>query len=129
MLEKRFDKLEDKFDKLDDKVDTLKEDFIELKSDVKYYITRVDKHVSGDDKIITEIQPTLEMFNRFVKEDLPEIKKVLESQEKKKIILEYKKIEESKSLKEKMTWKVNISILGAILSIIYTIYRLGWIKL
>jgi methionine synthase II (cobalamin-independent) len=67
---------ETRFTRLEKRVDEIKDDLSEVKADVKItthtiddlktsfrdYTETVKKHVNGDEKIITEIQPIIEQF-------------------------------------------------------------------
>ena len=50
---------EERFQRIEDKVDNLREDVIEIKVDMKHHIEKVEEHITGDKKIINEIQPLL----------------------------------------------------------------------
>lgn len=112
-IEKQFDKLEARVERLDDKVDAIKVDVAELRSEVKIYTQEVKKHVSGDDKIVTEIMPTLMMFQEFCKNDLPQIKEIL---------LERKvnQINEANSIKTTSKVQQKVVIIGGILAAVST---------
>lgn len=107
---KQFEKLEFRVEKLDDKVDQIKEDIIELRGDVKMYANEVKKHVAGDEKIITEVLPTIRSINTI----LPELQKlVLESHAK--------KISEKEQMTKKKKLKVNLAIVGSVVGTIIAI--------
>lgn len=107
VTEKHFEKLEKKVEKVEDKVDSLKEDVIELSSNISHHIQMIKSHVDSDNKIITEILPTLRELNVL----LPDLRN---------IVLEKKsdEIQDLKSTKVKNSWKLNLSIGTAIIALL-----------
>lgn len=118
---KNLDRLEARVEKLDDKVDQVKDDLSELRLDVRAYAIEVKKHVEGDEKIISEIVPFIHSFNHFINNDLPNIKQLVINEEARKVL-------EKQSFVKKSNWKLNLSILTGILSIVYTLYKMDIIK-
>lgn len=76
-FQQQIDKLENRFERLDDKVDNVKIEVVELRSDIKRYTDEVVRHVGGDEKIVSEIMPTLLVFKQFVETDLKDIKEII----------------------------------------------------
>ena len=105
--EKHFDKLEKKVEKLEDKVDSLKEDVIELSTNVSHYAQQVKLHVDSDNKIITEILPTLKELNLI----LPDLRAIVAEKRS-------DELQELKSTKTKNSFKLNLSIVGALIGIV-----------
>lgn len=118
---KNFDRLEQRVEKIDDKVDQVKLDLTELRGDVKAYANEVKKHVEGDEKIISEIVPFIHSFNHFINNDLPNIKQLVLNEEARKIA-------QKESLIKKTNWKMNLSLVSAVIGIFYTLYKMDIIK-
>lgn len=76
-FQQQIDKLENRFERLDDKVDNVKIEVVELRSDIKRYTDEIIRHVGGDEKIVSEIMPTLLVFKQFVETDLKDIKEII----------------------------------------------------
>jgi wobble nucleotide-excising tRNase len=57
--EVRFQRMEDKIDSVKEEISEVKVEVTEIKADIKYHIDRVEDHITGDKKIINEIQPIL----------------------------------------------------------------------
>lgn len=114
-FQQQIDKLENRFERLDDKVDNVKLEVVELRSDIKRYTEEVTRHVGGDEKIVTEIMPTLLLFKHFVETDLKDIKEIV-LKEKASLINE----EENKKKKESFinTTKVAASIAAFVATVI-----------
>lgn len=104
---KQFDKLEDKVEKLDDKVDDLKEDISVLRSDVRIYARDVRAHVAGDQKIISEILPTIESINVI----LPELKAIV-------MEANARRINQQIEAERKKKLKSDLTIMGTVVTII-----------
>lgn len=117
----RFSKLEDRVEKLDDKIDIIKDDVSELKSDVKLFTLQVDRHVAGDNKIITEIMPIMAQMKLFFAEDMPVLKQII-------LEKQAEHLNEKKSVVKLNNWKLKVTILASILGALYTLTQLGWIK-
>lgn len=109
-MEKQFQKLELRVEKLDDKVDKLKEDIFELRSDVKMYANDVNKHVAGDEKIVTEILPTIHSLNMI----LPDLQQIL-------LENKAKKIQEEQNMNKKKKLQVTVAILGTVIGVVFTV--------
>ena len=56
----RFDKLDKKVEEIDTKVDTLTVNGVRMETKFEYLTESIKKHVEGDEKIITEIQPLMQ---------------------------------------------------------------------
>lgn len=125
MDEKRLSRIEDKVEKLEDrlndKIDEVKSDIADLKSDVRLYAIEVQKHVEGDEKIISEIIPFIHSFNDFLNKDMPAIRNLIIKEEVRKEM-------EVQVVKKKSNWKLNLSLIGGVLSVIYTLYKMELIK-
>jgi len=109
--QKQFDKIEMRVEKLDDKVDKLKEDIIELRGEVRVYAYEVNKHVAGDNKIITEILPVIHDIKRL----LPELHLLAQKEQARQLVEK-----ESEAYKKKV--KTNLSIIGGLLAACATIF-------
>lgn len=118
--QKQIDKLEDRFERLDDKVDNVKLEVVELRGDIKRYTFEIIKHVDGDEKIVTEIMPTLLVFKHFIENDLQDIKHIILKEKA-------KEINEKETVKSKELFKMsatNVSIVvTTIIAIIGAIYK------
>lgn len=121
MDEKRLSRIENKVEKLEDrlndKIEEVKSDIADLKSDVRLYAIEVQKHVEGDEKIISEIIPFIHSFNNFLNNDMPAIKDIIIKEEAKKVM-------EKETIKKKTNWKLNLSLISGAIGIIYTIYKM-----
>lgn len=120
VFQKQIDKLDDRFERLDDKVDNVKIEVVELRGDIKRYTSEIIKHVSGDEKIVTEIMPTLLVFKHFVENDLQDIKHIILKEKA-------KELNEKETVKSKELFKMsatNVSIVvGIVISIVGAIYK------
>lgn len=121
----RFDRIEDRVEKMDDKIDHIKDELYGLKSDFKIFSHKIERHVAGDEKIITEIQPTLNDFRDFIRNDLPIIKELA----KKELV----KNEIDKMTTKKLhNWKLILGVVAAATSIVggvvYKLFQIGVIK-
>ena len=125
MDEKRLSRIEDKVEKLEDrlndKIEEVKSDIADLKSDVRLYAIEVQKHVEGDEKIISEIIPFIHSFNSFLNNDMPAIRNIIIKEEAKKEL-------EKQVIKKKSNWKLNLSLISGVLGIVYTLYKMELIK-
>ena len=118
--QKQIDKLEDRFERLDDKVDNVKLEVVELRGDIKRYTFEIIKHVDGDEKIVTEIMPTLLVFKHFIENDLQDIKHII-LKEKAKELNEKETVKSNELFKMSAT---NVSIVvGIVISIVGAIYK------
>jgi chromosome segregation ATPase len=113
-FQQQIDKLDDRFERLDDKVDNVKLEVVELRSDIKRYTSEIVKHVNGDEKIVTEIMPTLAMFRHFVETDLKEIKDIILKEKA-------KEINEKEVIKSKESFKLSATIFATVAGIVVTI--------
>lgn len=120
VFQKQIDKLDDRFERLDDKVDNVKLEVVELRGDIKRYTFEIIKHVDGDEKIVTEIMPTLLVFKHFIENDLQDIKHIILKEKA-------KEINEKETVKSKELFKMsatNVSIVvGIVISIVGAIYK------
>jgi hypothetical protein len=57
--ENRFNRLEDKVDRLDEKVDSVDKTTVEIKAKLERHVEVVEQQVTGDNKIITHIEPLI----------------------------------------------------------------------
>lgn len=114
VTQKQIDKLEDRFERLDDKVDNVKLEVVELRGDIKRYTSEVVKHVSGDEKIVTEIMPTLLIFRNFVENDLQDIKDIILKEKA-------KEINEKEIVKTKESFKLTATIIATLAGIVATV--------
>lgn len=118
--QRQIDKLEDRFERLDDKVDNVKLEVVELRGDIKRYTSEIIKHVDGDEKIVTEIMPTLLVFKNFIENDLQDIKQIILKEKA-------KELNEKETVKSKELFKMsatNVSIVvGIVISIVTAIYK------
>lgn len=112
--QKQIDKLEDRFERLDDKVDNVKLEVVELRGDIKRYTSEIVKHVDGDEKIITEIMPTLLVFKHFIENDLQDIKEIILKEKA-------KEINDKESIKSKESFKLTATIFATIAGIAATV--------
>lgn len=62
---------EKRLDRLEDKVDSIKADVSDLKADMRVHLAKVDEHIAGDKKIITEWRPVVEL--------VPELKEIIDN--------------------------------------------------
>lgn len=111
--QKQFDKIEMRVEKLDDKVDSLRDDVISLRNDVRMYSIDVQKHVAGDNKIITEILPVIYDIRLL----LPELNAMAQREQARRIT-----DAESETFKKKV--KLNVSILAGVLAVFGTVFSL-----
>ncbi len=118
--QRQIDKLEDRFERLDDKVDNVKLEVVELRGDIKRYTSEIIKHVSGDEKIVTEIMPTLLVFKHFIENDLQDIKHIILKEKA-------KELNEKETVKSKELFKMNATnvsiVVTTIIAIIGAIYK------
>jgi len=113
-FQQQIDKLDDRFERLDDKVDNVKLEVVELRSDIKRYTSEVVKHVNGDEKIVTEIMPTLLIFRHFVETDLKEIKEIILKEKA-------KEINEKEIVKSNESLSLTLKIIGGITGFVATL--------
>lgn len=111
MTQKQIDKLETRFERLDEKVDDLKFELVEVRSDIKMYAADVQKHVAGDEKIISEIVPILNQFRNFMDTDLRDLKTMAEYEKAKRIMQDQDK-------KKKAKLKTYLSIAAKVIAIV-----------
>lgn len=57
--ERRLDRLEDKVDKVNDKVEAVDKRTIKMEAKLDQHIDVIERHVTGDNKIIDHIQPLI----------------------------------------------------------------------
>lgn len=112
-FQQQIDKLDDRFERLDDKVDNVKLEVVELRGDIKRYTTEIIKHVNGDEKIVTEIMPTLLIFRNFVENDLKDIKDIILTQKAKELT-------EKDTVKKKESFKLTATIFATLAGIVAT---------
>ena len=108
--QKQLEKFEVKVERLEDKLDNVKSDVQELRADVKMYANEVKKHVGGDEKIITEILPTIHTLN----EVLPELQQLLLKDKA-------KQIQEQEETKNRAKFKQTVGIAGTIIGAVVAI--------
>jgi peptidoglycan hydrolase CwlO-like protein len=116
-FQQQIDKLDNRFERLDDKVDNVKLEVMELRSDIKIYTSEVIKHVNGDEKIVTEIMPTLLIFKNFVENDLKDIRDIILKEKAKEIT-------EKTNNKNKESFKLSATIAATLLGIFTAIFGL-----
>lgn len=114
IFQRQVDKLEDRFERLDDKVDDVKLEVVELRGDLKRYTSEIIKHVDGDEKIITEIMPTLIIFRNFVENDLKDIRDIILKEKAKEIT-------EKQTTKTKESFKLTATIFATLAGIVATV--------
>ena len=114
IFQRQVDKLEDRFERLDDKVDDVKLEVVELRGDLKRYTSEIIKHVDGDEKIITEIMPTLMLFRNFVENDLKDIRDIILKEKAKEIT-------EKQTTKSKESFKLTATIFATLAGIVATV--------
>lgn len=114
IFQRQVDKLEDRFERLDDKVDDVKLEVVELRGDLKRYTSEIIKHVDGDEKIITEIMPTLMIFRNFVENDLKDIRDIVLKEKAKEIT-------EKHTAKTKESFKLTATIFATLAGIVATV--------
>jgi hypothetical protein len=114
-FQQQIDKLDDRFERLDDKVDNVKLEVVELRGDIKRYTSEIIKHVNGDEKIVTEIMPTLLIFRQFVETDLKEIKEIILKEKA-------KEINEKEVVKTKESLSLTLKITSGIIAICAAFY-------
>lgn len=112
---------EHRFGRLEHKVDEVKQEVSDLKLEIAVFTNEVKKHVAGDEKIINEIVPVLDQLKHFLDQDLPKLREVL-------IEREVKAHNEKSKILLKTKWKLNLSLIGGALSILYTLYRMEILK-
>lgn len=117
MDELRFARIEDRVERMDEKIDGMKEDIFELKSDFKVFSHNIERHVTGDEKIISEIQPTLRAFQDFVRNDLPIIKEIANQEMAKKEL-------DKMTAKKLARWKLIGGTVAAVASGIFAIDKI-----
>jgi len=64
--EVRFQRMEDKIDSVKEDVTEVKLEVNEMKSDIKHHMKQVESHITGDTKIINELQPILNKLPHIV---------------------------------------------------------------
>lgn len=125
MNDQRSSRLEDRVERLDGKIDAIKDDVAELRTDLRVFTIQIEKHVMGDEKIITEIVPVLSQLKVFLEKDLPQIQSIIFKEEARKLL-------EKETLEKRNKQKVNLAIIASIVSItlgaIYKLYQMGIIK-
>jgi hypothetical protein len=57
--EARFQRLEDKVDNVKESVHDMSKELSEQRHDMKIHINKIEEHITGDNKIIKELQPIL----------------------------------------------------------------------
>jgi archaellum component FlaC len=110
-FQQQIDKLENRFERLDDKVDNVKIEIVELRSDIERYTDEIVKHVSGDEKIVTEIMPTLLVFKQFVETDLKDFREII-------LKSKFEEINQKEIQKKKESFISNTKIVGGVLTAI-----------
>jgi hypothetical protein len=100
----------EKFDKLEEKIDKVKEDVAELKTDFKVHAEKMsnkmeifEDHITGDKKIINELQPVLEK--------LPTIVEIAEQ-------YQFEKRLKQENIKKIKTWSIRIGFIGTIVGVL-----------
>jgi hypothetical protein len=108
-----------RLERLEDKVDDIKEEVGEIKTDLKVHTTLVEDkmrvfedHITGDNKIITHIQPLLQ--------DLPTIKEAVDQ-------FKYEQIKKKKSSEKLKSIAAKLGIVSLVITILIGISKLGWI--
>jgi archaellum component FlaC len=114
IFQKQIDKLDERFERLDDKVDDVKLEVVELRGDIKRYTSEIIRHVNGDEKIVTEIMPTLLIFRNLVENDLKDIKDIILKEKAKEIT-------EKETTKVKESFKLTATIFATLAGIVATI--------
>lgn len=110
ITQKQIEKVELRVERLDDKLDAVREEVLELKSDVRMYANEVSKHVKGDEKIISEILPTIHSLNEL----LPELKGLVLKDKA-------RQIQEQQDQKDRTKLKTNIGIVGGLVGLVMAI--------
>lgn len=114
VYQRQIDKLDDRFERLDDKVDNVKLEVVELRGDIRRYTSEIIKHVDGDEKIVTEIMPTLLIFKHFIEHDLQDIKEIILKERAKEITAK-------ESTKNKEAFKLTATIFATLAGIVATV--------
>lgn len=114
VYQRQIDKLDNRFERLDDKVDNVKLEVVELRGDIRRYTSEIIKHVDGDEKIVTEIMPTLLVFKRFIEHDLQDIKEIILKERAKEITAK-------ESNKNKEAFKLTATIFATLAGIVATV--------
>jgi hypothetical protein len=114
VYQRQIDKLDDRFERLDDKVDNVKLEVVELRGDIRRYTSEIIKHVDGDEKIVTEIMPTLLVFKHFIEHDLQDIKEIILKERAKEITAK-------ESTKNKEAFKLTATIFATLAGIVATV--------
>ncbi len=114
VYQRQIDKLDDRFERLDDKVDNVKLEVVELRGDIRRYTSEIIKHVDGDEKIVTEIMPTLLVFKHFIEHDLQDIKEIILKERAKEITAK-------ENAKNKEAFKLTATIVATLAGIVATI--------
>lgn len=113
---------EKRFGRLEDKVDEIKEDISALNLDIRDFSGQIKRHIEGDEKIITELVPVIHQLKVFLEVDLPKLRELtLEKAVKVHI--------EKESFIQKNKWKLNLTIVGSLVSIVVALAKLGFIKI
>ena len=114
VYQRQIDKLDDRFERLDDKVDNVKLEVVELRGDIRRYTSEIIKHVDGDEKIVTEIMPTLLVFKHFIEHDLQDIKEIILKERAREITAK-------ESNKNKEAFKLTATIFATLAGIVATV--------
>lgn len=108
MDEVRFGRLEDKVDRVKDELSEVKHDVHEIHTKMDVHIDKVDEHITGDRKIINQIEPLLA--------ELPSIVEIIKAHEVDKEIRKRK-------MDKVKTYGSKLGLLSVTVGIIATIYK------
>lgn len=102
----QFDK---RLDKLEQKVDAVKEDVMELKSDFKVHTTLIKGHITGDNKIISDLKPILAK--------LPDIVEIVED-------YQFSKQTRQRKMQAIADWTKKLTFVSTAIGVVYAILQL-----
>lgn len=104
-----MDQFDKRLDKLEQKVDAVKEDIMELKSDFKVHTALVKEHVTGDNKIISDLKPILAK--------LPDIVEIVED-------YQFSKQARQRKMQAIADWTKKLTLVSTAIGVIYAILQL-----
>lgn len=99
-----MDQFDKRLDKLEQKVDAVKEDVMELKSDFKIHTTLIKEHVTGDNKIISDLRPILAK--------LPDIVEIVED-------YQFNKQSRQRKMQAVADWTKKLTLVSTLIGVLY----------
>lgn len=104
-----MDQFDKRLDKLEQKVDAVKEDVMELKSDFKVHTALIKEHVTGDNKIISDLKPILAK--------LPDIVEIVED-------YQFSKQARQRKMQSIADWTKKLTFVSTAIGVVYAILQL-----